>query len=106
MCTPVLKSQNFTKRFVLQTDASDRGVGTVLSQLDSDGIEHHVGYFSRKLLPREERYASVEKECLAIELGVSTYICSADHSKCRPTIVRLSGFIVRKRTTLAKNISH
>lgn len=54
-------------------DASDRGVGAVLSQRDADGIEHPVGYFSRKLLPREERYAAVEKECLAIKLGIQAF---------------------------------
>ena len=70
---PVLKSPDFDKPFVLQTDASDRGVGAVLSQLDDEGAEHPVAYFSRKLLPREERYSTVEKECLAIKLGVQIF---------------------------------
>ena len=70
---PVLKSPDFSKPFVLQTDASDRGVGAVLSQLDASGAEHPVAYFSRKLLPREERYATVEKECLAIKLGIQAF---------------------------------
>jgi hypothetical protein len=72
-CAPVLKSPDFTKEFVLQTDASERGVGAVLSQKDSDGVEHPVAYFSRKLLPRESRYATIEKECLAIKLGVHAF---------------------------------
>ena len=50
---PVLKNPNFSKTFVLQTDASDRGVGAVLSQCGEDGEEHSIGYYSRKLLPRE-----------------------------------------------------
>ena len=70
---PVLRSPDFSKTFVLQTDASDRGVGAVLSQLSDDGEEHPVGYFSRKLLPREERYSTVEKECLAIRLAVEAF---------------------------------
>ena len=45
-------------------------VGAVLSQRSKDGEEHPIAYFSRKLLPREERYSTVEKECLAIKLGV------------------------------------
>ena len=69
----MLKSPDLTKEFILQTDASERGVGAVLSQKDSDGVEHPVGYFSRKLLPREARYATIEKECLAIKLGVQAF---------------------------------
>ena len=42
---------NFTKQFILQTDASNRGVGAVLSQLGNDGKDRPVAYFSRKLLP-------------------------------------------------------
>ena len=71
--SPVLHSPDFTKEFVLQTDASDRGVGAVLSQLDVDGNDHPVLFYSRKLLPREEKYATVEKECLAIKLAVETF---------------------------------
>ena len=71
--SPILQSPDFTRPFILQTDASDRGVGAVLSQVGSDGEEHPVGYFSRKLLPWEERYSTVEKECLAIKLAVSAF---------------------------------
>ena len=52
---------------MVQTDASDRGVGVVLSQLGSDGVKHPVAYFNHKLLSREEKYSTVEKECLAIK---------------------------------------
>ena len=44
-----------------------------MSQRDSEGTEHPNRYFSRKLLPREERYATVEKECLAIKLGIQAF---------------------------------
>ena len=47
-------------------NASERGVGVVLSQLDESGADHPVAYFSRKLLLRKQRYSTVEKECLAI----------------------------------------
>eukprot|EP00731_Ephydatia_muelleri_P034136 Em0048g12a len=67
---PVLRSPNFEKQFILQTDASNRGIGAVLSQCDEEGQEHPVAYYSRKLLPREERYSTVEKECLAIKQAI------------------------------------
>ena len=58
----VLQSPDFTNEFLLQTDASDVGVGAVLSQLDEEGADHPVP----KLLAREQKYATIEKECLAI----------------------------------------
>ena len=69
----VLHSPDFDCPFVLQTDASDRGVGAVLSQFDASGDEHPVGFYSRKLLPWEERYSTIEKECLAIKLGMQAF---------------------------------
>ena len=39
----------------------------------TNGSEHPVAYFSRKFLPREQRYSTVEKECLAIKLAVQAF---------------------------------
>ena len=61
------------KEFILQTDASNRGIGAVLSQRDAEGGENPIAYFSKKLLPREERYSTIEKECLAIKLGMEAF---------------------------------
>ena len=49
----------------------------MLSQEGDKGLDHAVAYFSKKLLPREESYSTVEKECLAIKLSIqafSTYL--------------------------------
>ena len=70
---PILYSPNFTKPFILQTDASDRGTGAVLSQKDDEGHDHPVAYYSRKFLPREEQYSTIEKECLAIKLAAQAF---------------------------------
>ena len=43
-------SLDLSKLFILQTDGSNQEVGALLSQLDGDGTNHLVGYFSRKLL--------------------------------------------------------
>ena len=48
-------------------------MGAVLSQVDDDGQDHPVAYYSQKLLPREQRYSTVEQECLAIKLGVQAF---------------------------------
>ncbi|MGH0163547.1 UNVERIFIED_CONTAM: hypothetical protein FKN15_045983 [Acipenser sinensis] len=66
---PVLVSPDFEKPFILQTDASEVGLGAVLSQVIK-GEEHPVLFLSRKLLPRERNYATVEKECLSVKWAV------------------------------------
>lgn len=67
---PVLQGRDYGRKFVLQTDASNRGIGAVLSQTAEDGSDRPVAYFSRKLLNREKNYAAVDKECLAIVDGI------------------------------------
>ncbi len=63
---PILRSPDEKKPFVLQTDASGRGIGAVLNQRDEAGVLCPVAYYSRKLLPRETRYAGTQLECLAL----------------------------------------
>ena len=46
---PVLVYPNFDCPFVLETDASVRGLGAVLSQKQSDQMLHPVAYASRAL---------------------------------------------------------
>ena len=55
----------------MQTDASNRGLGAVLSQ-QVKGVDRPVLYISRKLSERETRYSTIEKECLAIRWAVDT----------------------------------
>ena len=63
---PILQAPNFELAFVLQTDASDYGIGAVLAQIDPQGNEHPIRYLSRKMTDTELRYTVSEKECLAI----------------------------------------
>ena len=66
-------SLDFEKSFVLQIDALELSVGAVLSQQGDDGHEHPLAYWNRKLLPREQKYFTIEKECLTIKLGVCAF---------------------------------
>ena len=70
---PVLRPPHCDNLFILQVDASDFGVGAILSQLDEEGLEHPVVFASRKLQPREMKLSTTEKECLAIVWAVETF---------------------------------
>ena len=70
---PVLYLPNYNSEFILQIDASERGVGAVLCQRGDNGEEHPVAFSSKKLLPREQNLATVEKECLALVWAVELF---------------------------------
>ena len=69
---PILKTPYPELVFVLRTDASDFGVAASLLKY-VDGTPFPVAYGSRKLLPRETRYITIEKECLGIIFGVCRF---------------------------------
>ena len=69
---PCLYPPDFSKPFVLQTDASDKGIGGVLTQEFPDG-EHPIGYVSRQYLPAETRYSPTEQEALAVVYTIGQF---------------------------------
>lgn len=62
----VLQYPNFSKVFYLTTDASNHGIGAVLSQKDDHDRDRPLAYISRSLNQAEKNYSTTEKECLAI----------------------------------------
>jgi transposase InsO family protein len=63
--SPILAYPDFGKSFILDTDASDSGIGAVLSQL-IDGEERVVAYASRTLSKTEQKYCVTRKELLSV----------------------------------------
>ena len=63
---PVLVTPDWSKPFILQTDASAYVLGYVLSQLDSQGEEHPIAFASKKLLASKRNYSAIEREALVM----------------------------------------
>ena len=70
---PTLVHPDFSKPFIVDSDASQVALGGVCSQLDEHGREHPVAYASRNLSPSERNYATTKRE----GLGVYWAVCRA-----------------------------
>ena len=64
--TPVLSFPDYSKSFILDTDASDTGLGAIISQLDESGHEHVTAYGSRLLCKTERKYCVTRRELLDV----------------------------------------
>lgn len=72
---PILRAPDYNRTFIVQCDASDRGIGAVLCQLDEGGREHPLLYISRKLTCREQAYCASEKECACLVWAIQKLTC-------------------------------
>lgn len=71
---PVLSHPDPARQFVVEVDASDMGVGAVLSQRGAkDEKLHPCTYFSRCLLPAERNYDVGNRELLALVLALQEW---------------------------------
>ncbi|GBM21442.1 Retrovirus-related Pol polyprotein from transposon 297 [Araneus ventricosus] len=86
---PVLYASDYKREFIIQTDASDFGMGVVMSQRDEKNEEHSVLYLSRKYTDAQRKYSPSEKECAAIIYAIKklkyyldgqNFIIETDHN--------------------------
>jgi transposase InsO family protein len=63
---PILVHADQSKPFIIEADASDFALGSILSQVGDDGKLHPVAFHSRKFEAAEINYEIHDKELLAI----------------------------------------
>ena len=88
---PILAFPDFDKPFLLETDASGKGLGAVLSQKQADGRYHPIAYASRIMNDTERRYHSNKQEFLALKWAVTEQF----HEYLSPYGKNRNEFVVR-----------
>ena len=88
---PILSFPDFSKPFLLEMDASGKGLGAILSQKQSEGRYHPIAYASRIMNKTEQRYHSNKQEFLALKWAVTEQF----HEYLSPYGKNRNEFVVR-----------
>ena len=88
---PILAFLDFNKPFLLETDASGRGLGAVLSQKQADGQYHPITYATHVMNKTEQRYHSNKQEFLTLKWVVMEQF----HGYLSPYRKNRNEFVVR-----------
>ena len=71
---PILTQPDPNRQFIVEVDASDVGVGAILSQRSAkDGKVHPCAFFSHRLTPSEHNYDVGNRELLAVKLALEEW---------------------------------
>ena len=69
---PILGYPNSEDPFILDTDASNEGMGSVLSQTQN-GVERVIAYFSKAFSKQERRYCVTRRELLDVVASIKHF---------------------------------
>ena len=74
MCqAPILVHADPDQQFHMETNASNYVYGAVLSQKQTNGRHHPIGFMSKSMNPAEWNYGIPDKETLAIMKGLQNW---------------------------------
>lgn len=71
---PILACPDYNKPFEVHTDASDYGIGAMLTQF-LHGENRVIAYMSKSLTKQEQNYSATEREALAVLLAIEHWRC-------------------------------
>lgn len=69
---PILALPYFSIPFEIHCDASDVGIGAMITQ-KVEGADRVIAYYSAKLTTAQQKYMTTEKECLAVILSIEKF---------------------------------
>ncbi|KAJ2939810.1 hypothetical protein O0L34_g18004 [Tuta absoluta] len=78
--TPILACPDFNSPFSVHCDASNFGIGAMLTQTQGDK-EVVIAYMSRALNKHEQNYSTTERETLAVITALEHWRCYIDNGK-------------------------
>ena len=87
---PILAFPDFDKPFLLERDASGKGLGAVLSQKQADGWYHPIAYASCVMNETKQRYHSNKQEFPALKWVVTEQF----HEYLSPYVKNRNEFVV------------
>ena len=71
---PILSYPSFDKPFVLESDTSIKGIESVLSQSQADGLFHPVAYASHSFTPAQQNYSIIDLWTLAVVWAIEHFV--------------------------------
>lgn len=77
---PVLSCPDYNLPFEVHTDASNYGIGGMLTQ-SVNGKEHPIAYMSKSLTAAEKNYSITERETLAVLVALEHWRCYLENGK-------------------------
>ena len=74
-CQNPLYTVRFDRPFHIQVDASQDACGGLICQVDDDGVERPIAFFSTKFSKTQRNWSTIEREAYSVLLALRRYSC-------------------------------